>query len=78
MKTQVQAIIEVFQHLKGTRSIDEIREWVGKKYGDVWKDFATAMADMVHPSLGGNNSSNVPQKFRVLERISRGMYRLKN
>lgn len=75
--TQTEAIIEASHALKGIRSIDEIRTWVGRKYGDRWVDFATAMADMVPLSHGGNQASNVPDERRVLERVSRGTYKLK-
>jgi hypothetical protein len=74
MVTQCEAIIEAFKHLGGYRSINEIEGWVRKRYGDRWKDFGTAMADMVPLELGGNNSSNVPESLRVLKRVSRGVY----
>lgn len=76
MSGQCKAIIEAFQSLKGVRTISEIRDWVRNKYGDKWKDIGTAMADMVPKHLGGNKSSHVPERFRVLERVSRGKYRL--
>jgi len=74
MPTQHEAIIEAFRALGGVRTIGEIHEWVRKKYGDRWKDFGTKMADMVPQRLGGNHSSNVPNEFRVLRRVSRGRY----
>ena len=74
--TQQEAIIEAFEALGGTRNKFEIEGWVSQKYGDVWKDYGTPMADMVPISRGGNNSSNVREELRVLERISPGEYRL--
>lgn len=74
--TQADGIIEAFQVLGGTRSIQEITDWVNKKYGRVWKDFGTLLADMVPEKKGGNSSSRVPEYFRVLERVERGKYRL--
>jgi len=68
--TQHEAIIEAFQALGRVRTIDEIHDWVRKKYGDRWKDFGTRMADMVPQELGGNSSSNVQNQFRVLRRVS--------
>lgn len=74
--TQPEAIIEAFKALGGTRNKYEIDAWVKRKYGDVWKDFGTSMADMVPLSHGGNSSSNVSDGFRVLERVSPGEYRM--
>ncbi|MBO8171496.1 MAG: hypothetical protein H0Z33_06385 [Bacillaceae bacterium] len=76
MSTQSDAIIKAFEELGGTRSIREIEDWVNRKYGAKWKDFSTLMADMVPVSHGGNTSSTVPEEKRVLERVSRGYYRL--
>ncbi|MBC2723549.1 hypothetical protein [Desulfosporosinus sp.] len=74
--TQPEAIIEAFKALGRTRSIDEIKSWVREKYGDIWKDFGTPMADMVPISRGGNSSSTIREELRVLERVSPGEYRL--
>lgn len=78
MITQCEAIIEAFKELGGVRTHHEIAEWVNKKYGPNWKDFRTPLADMVAVSKGGNQSSTVPDYFRVLERVERGNYRLLN
>jgi hypothetical protein len=76
MITQNEAIIEAFRDLGGVRNAEEIRTWVESKYGPRWKDYSTALADMVSPHHGGNNSSGVPNFFRVLTRVSRGYYSL--
>lgn len=74
MVTQYEAIIEAFEVLGGERTIKEIHCWVGAKYGLRWKDFGTAMADMVPISLGGNVTSQATEKVRVLKRVARGKY----
>ena len=74
--TQPEAIIEAFKALGGVKTIYEINAWVSQKYGDVWKDCGTPMADMVAISRGGNSSSNVREELRVLERVSPGEYSL--
>ncbi|EHQ92319.1 hypothetical protein [Desulfosporosinus youngiae] len=74
--TQPEAIIEAFKALGGTKNKYEIEEYVCQKYGDLWKDFGTPMADMVPISCGGNSSSNVREDLRVLERVNPGEYRL--
>lgn len=73
--TLCEAIIEAFEELGGTRTIAEIKKHVSDKHGtEKWKDFGTVMADMVSTQYGGNNSSDVPKQYRVLKRISRGLY----
>lgn len=74
--TQVEAIITVFESLGGSRSIKEIEDHVRLKYGDQWQDFGTVLADMVSPFYGGNSSSTVLDRNRVLKRVSRGVYAL--
>lgn len=74
--TQCEAIIEAFKDLGGIRNQYEIKAWVERKYGSIWKDYGTCMADMVPKSCGGNSSSTVPEKYRILERVSSGEYRL--
>jgi hypothetical protein len=74
MITQNEAIIEALRELGGERTAEEIKAWVEKKYGPKWKDFNTSLADMVAPAYGGNQSSNVPDYFRVIMRVSRGNY----
>ncbi|MGM8215907.1 hypothetical protein ACLIA0_10085 [Bacillaceae bacterium W0354] len=76
VKTQNECIIEAFRELGGGRSIEEIRNWIIHRYGNRWKELGTPMADMVPESHGGNSSSNVPEYFRVLERVDKGVYRL--
>ncbi|MGG3470031.1 hypothetical protein ABES02_21420 [Neobacillus pocheonensis] len=51
-------------------------DWINAKYPNAWKSAGTSLADMVPKSLGGNNSSNVSDEYRVLERVSPGTYRL--
>ncbi|WP_047985464.1 hypothetical protein [Ornithinibacillus californiensis] len=72
--TQIEAIIDAFHNLGGERTAREIEDWVTKKYGSRWKDYSTSMADMVPVSHGGNNSSEVPDYYRVLNRVERGRY----
>jgi len=36
------------------------------------------MADMVPEQDGGNPSSRIPGEYRVLKRVSRGIYTLRN
>jgi hypothetical protein len=74
----VDRIIEAFKDLKGDRSISEIENWVTIKYGARWKrnSFSTSMADMVPKRLGGNSSSGVPSRKRVLQRVRPGVYSL--
>lgn len=69
-----EAIITAFDELGGERHIKEIIDWVYEKYGDRWKDIVTTMADMVPVSYGGNTSSQIEEKYRVLKRVSRGKY----
>jgi hypothetical protein len=72
----VDRIIEAFQDLNGDRSISEIENWVTKKYGARWKrnSFSTSMADMVPKRFGGNSSSGVQSRKRVLRRVRSGVY----
>lgn len=51
-------------------TIKEVDDWINAKYSTTWKSAGTAPADMVPKSLGGNNSSNVSDEYRVLERVS--------
>ena len=60
--TQCEAIIEAFKALGGTKNKYEIEGWVSQKYGDIWKDYGTSMADMVPISRGGNSSSKCPRR----------------
>ena len=74
--TEYEAIIEAFNDLGGIRTISEIKNWVTEKYTRHWKDISTTMADMVAVAKGGNKSSTLPDKKRVLERVSRGKYKM--
>jgi len=76
MVIQHEAIIEAFNALGGERTIREVEEWVRRRYSHRWKDFGTAMADMVPITLGGNTSSQCSKHLRVLRRVSRGKYTL--
>jgi hypothetical protein len=76
MKTQCEAIIEAFKSLEGERTIKEIEDWVIRQHGTKWKNFGTAMADMVPLSKNGNPTSEVQSDYQVLQRVSRGKYRL--
>lgn len=76
VSNQCEAIIEAFKALGGSRTIRDIEEWVTSNYGDIWQDFGTSMADMVPLSRGGNTTSSVPDRMRVLTRVSRGIYRM--
>ncbi|MEH7346575.1 hypothetical protein V7122_22260 [Bacillus sp. JJ1532] len=71
-----EAIILALVSLGEECSIQEIREWIEKRYPNTWKDVSTALADMVPVSFGGNSSSTTQEEYRILERVSRGYYRL--
>jgi hypothetical protein len=72
--THYEAILEAFKHLGGVQSRKEIDEWIQKKYQKEYKDTGTTLADMVPVTHGGNNSSTIPDRYRILLRISRGYY----
>src|SRR5690606_41791849 len=74
MTSLPKAIITAFKVLGGEREIREIKDWISSKYGEKWKDIGTTMADMVPMILGGSNSSQISEEYRVLKRISRGRY----
>jgi hypothetical protein len=71
-----QAIILALDDLGGEGTIKDVNEWIEEKYPNTWKDTGTTLADMVPKSLGGNSTSPVSNQYRVLERVSRGRYRL--
>lgn len=71
-----EAIILALDELGGEGTIKEVDDWINAKYPNTWKSAGTALADMVPKSLGGNNSSNMSDEYRVLERVSPGTYRL--
>jgi hypothetical protein len=74
--TQNEAIIEALEALGGAGTIKEVNAWMEKKYPSRWKDTGTALADMVPVYLGGTTTSNVRDELRILEKVSRGRYRL--
>ncbi|WP_134703765.1 hypothetical protein [Ammoniphilus sp. YIM 78166] len=43
MFTQCDAIVDAYIKLGGTRSIEEIKEWVSQNYTESWKDFGTTV-----------------------------------
>lgn len=71
-----EAIILALVNLGGEGSIQEIRECIEKRYPNTWKDVSTELADMIPESFGGNSSSTTKEEYRILERVSRGYYRL--
>lgn len=73
---QNEAIIWALIDLGGEGTIKEVQEWLDKQYPNTWKDSGTSLADMVPVAHGGNFSSTVREEYRVLERVSRGRYRL--
>ncbi len=78
MPTLPEAILAAFDDLSGERTIKEIKQWIDERYGERWKDIGTAMADMVPVSHGGNGSSSIQSKYRVLNKVARGTYCLIN
>lgn len=62
--------------MSNSRRINEIEDWILKNYEVRWKDIGTTMADMVSEKNEGNSTSNVPEEYRLLTRVSRGVYRL--
>ncbi|WP_066300257.1 hypothetical protein [Bacillus sp. FJAT-29937] len=71
-----EAIILALNSLGGEGTIEKVANWVEKEYPNRWKDIGTALADMVPESLGGNSTSNTKEEFRILEKVSRGRFRL--
>jgi hypothetical protein len=74
--THYKAIIEALECLGGEGTIKEIDQLISVAYPDRWKDSGTALADMVPVYLGGNQSSSVRDEYRILQKVSRGTYRL--
>jgi hypothetical protein len=70
------AIILALEDLDGEGTIKEVTDWIQSEYPGTWKDVGTTLADMVPVTLGGNSSSNAPDEYRVLDRVSRGCYQL--
>lgn len=73
-KNLTEAIKEAMVALGGDGSIEEVTEWIKARYGDRWKDIRTRIADLTYP---GNSSSSYTPSERFLERVSRGVYRLR-
>lgn len=70
------AIKKAMIALGGEASIQEVTEWINHYYPNKWKDnsISTAMADLTYP---GNPSSQYAPEDRFLERVGRGIYRLR-
>jgi hypothetical protein len=64
--TQNEVIVEALEALGGEGTIKEVSAWTNKMYPTRWKDYGTAMADMVPVYLGGYTSSNVKDELRIL------------
>jgi hypothetical protein len=69
-----EAIVEALTFLRGCGTISEVREYISSKYRKRWKDIGTAMADMCPESKTSLYSS----RDRVLKRVGRGMYCLRD
>jgi len=68
-----EAIIEALTFLGGCGTVSEVRRYIVSKYGNRWKDIGTAMADLCPES----KSSTYSLKDRVLKRVGRGKYCLR-
>lgn len=68
-----EAIAEALTSLDGCGKISEVREYISSKYQKRWKDIGTAMADMCPES----KSSTYPPQDRILKRVGRGEYCLR-
>jgi hypothetical protein len=68
-----EAIIEALSSLGGCGTISDVKGYIFSKYGKRWKDIGTAMADMCPEST----SSLYPSRDRVLRRVGRGEYCLR-
>jgi hypothetical protein len=60
-----EAIIAAYETPGGERTIKEIKDWIYEKYGNRWRDIGTSMADMVPVTRGGNESSRIPEVYRI-------------
>lgn len=77
MTTLYEAIIDRLKHFGKDCTIEEVKDYIRRNYSRNWSDIGTTMADMVPEEDGGNSSSNVPTEYRVLKRVSRGIYTLR-
>jgi len=68
-----EAIVEALSSMGGRGTISDVHGYIFSKYGDKWKDIGTAMADMCPESA----SSLYPSRDRVLKRVGRGEYCLR-
>lgn len=68
------AIVEALSALDGCGNVSDVRNYIHTKYGERWKDIGTAMADLCPES----KSSMYPMKERVLRRVGRGKYCLRD
>jgi len=68
-----EAIIEALKSMSGCGTISDVSEYILSKYGERWKDIATTMADLCPES----KSSTYSQRDRVLNRVGRGKYCLR-
>jgi AAA domain (dynein-related subfamily) len=84
LKDQREAVLRAISEL---RDIDPtahdvvhhhvVRQYVMENFdGMDIKDCGTVMNDMVSPALGGNPNSRTPMKYRLLERVRPGEFRL--
>lgn len=69
-----EVIVEALTSLGGSGTISEVREYIHSKTGRSWKNIGTVMADLCSES----NSSFFSPEDRVLKRIGRGKYSLKD
>ncbi len=72
--TEADAIWQAMTDMGGERSIQEVTEWISRRYPQRWKDVGTPMADLAFP---GNDSSNYSPARRFLERMAPGRYRIR-
>lgn len=77
MPALYEAIIDGLKHFGKDCTIKEVKDYIRRNYSQTWSDIGTTMADMVPEEDGGNTSSKVPTEYRVLKRVSRGIYTLR-
>lgn len=73
-RTCAGAIKEAMIALGGQADIKKVKDWINHNYPNGWKGVGTMMADLTYP---GNKSSSVPVEERFLQRVDRGVYRLR-
>lgn len=74
--SQREAVLRSIKAFGGTAKPQQVADYAKKTWGLDIKACGTVMADMVHPSHGGNTSSTVPLPFRKLKKTGRGEYSL--